>query len=267
MLKRKLIKLARWAWWAFPTVGAVPVHWHVGRPNFGDDLNPVLLSRILKKRVYFKRDQRSERLLGMGSILHKSDSNATVVGSGLLNPADGTGLRAKAVIALRGELSVSRTKLSPQFLGDPAIFLPRFFEMSLEKTHRFGFIPHHSETATVRNLVPRDWLFIDPAWSPMKVLSAICRCESVVSRSLHGLICADAYGVRNAWLEPLGGMQGGSFKFLDYYSTMSDPKKPIQLSIRRLRDEAASFDYSISRYRYSLDNYLDAIQRVTNQVV
>ena len=47
-------------------------------------------------------------------------------------------------------------------------------------------------------------------------------CEIVLSHSLHGLIIADSLGIPNVWLN-LGGLVGGTYKFLDYFTTVDRP--------------------------------------------
>ena len=262
MLQRKAIKLLRQLRWSLPSPKAAPVHWHVGRPNFGDDLNPVLFQYLLGRKVRLTRGTIRHRILGMGSILHKVDDHCDVVGSGLLDPAIDWSPSAKTVVSLRGELSAEASGLQPDHLGDPAIFLPHLYPLSKEKTHRYGFIPHHSEVKKVKRYIPKDWLFIDPSGNPLSVLQAIVACENIVSRSLHGLICADAYGVPNAWLHPLESMRGVCFKYHDYYSTMTEPKQPARIGDRELKQEVEFLDFFTSSYRYDLESYMNAIRHL-----
>ena len=262
MLKRKLVKLSRQFRWSLPLLGAVPIHWHVGRPNFGDDLNPLFFSRVFDASVCLSRNGHRERILGMGSILHKSDARCHVVGSGLLDPFLASSIAARSVLSLRGQLSADATGLAPEFLGDPAIFLPELFDVPAVKTHRYGYLPHHSESREIRGIIPKDWKWVDPSWSPLKVLASIRSCENLLSRSLHGLICADAFGVPNAWLRPTEGMEGGKFKFLDYYSTVSDPKQPLRLEAKDFQRSGKAIDFSISKYRFNSVDYLAAIRQL-----
>ncbi len=259
MLKRKVTKLLRYVRWVIPSSNAIPVHWHVGRPNFGDDINPELFKNLLGRQVMLSRDVNHERILGMGSILGRADKNCHVVGSGLLDPKEEVVGGVKSVVALRGELSARATGFSPEFLGDPAIFLPKYFRFSLAKHYQYGFLPHHSEADAVRSSLPNDWLFIDPAWEPKKVLRSICLCEKIVSRSLHGLICADAYGVPNVWLHPLEEMRGATFKYRDYYTTVDTAKQSTKVEVKDLCREAGKLDYFVSHYRYECAPYLNHV--------
>ncbi|MCH1497307.1 MAG: polysaccharide pyruvyl transferase family protein [Rubripirellula sp.] len=261
MLLRKLTKLMRRLRWSRPLATGIPIHWHVGTPNFGDDLNPTLFQQIFGQSVRLERKRDLERVFGMGSILHKADRSCHVMGSGLLDPSFAVEDTVRSVVSVRGELSANSLSVTPHYLGDPAIFLPRFFQIAAPKKHRYGFVPHHCETRRVRSVIPRDWLLIDPSWPPIKVLHAIVSCEQVVCRSLHGLICADAYGVPSAWLEPLDEMMGGRFKYLDYYTTMNEAKQPISIQPRHLGKEGGALDFWVSNYRYDANAYLSRLQR------
>jgi pyruvyltransferase len=57
---------------------------------------------------------------------------------------------------------------------------------------------------------------IDVASGITEFVRAVKSCEVLVSSSLHGLICADAYGVPNAWIQLSDQVIGGDFKFQDY---------------------------------------------------
>jgi pyruvyltransferase len=54
-------------------------------------------------------------------------------------------------------------------------------------------------------------------------LEELNSCEYIFSESLHGLIIADAYGIKNAWIK-MGGDVGDGFKYRDYYSTTINPQ-------------------------------------------
>ena len=142
MLKRKVTKLLRYVRWVIPSSNAIPVHWHVGRPNFGDDINPALFKNLLGRQVMLSRDVNHERILGMGSILRRADKNCHVVGSGLLDPTEEVVGGVKSVVALRGELSARATGFSPEFLGDPAIFLPKYFRFCIVSSNCCPLSPY-----------------------------------------------------------------------------------------------------------------------------
>ena len=166
MLQRKAIKLLRQLRWSLPSPKAAQFHWHVGRPNFGDDLNPVLFQYLLGRKVRLTRGTKRHRILGMGSILHKVDDHCDVVGSGLLDPAIDWSPSAKTVVSLRGNCQQRLQVCNQITWAIQRFFLPHLYPLSKEKTHRYGFIPHHSEVKKVKRYIPKDWLFIDPSEEP-----------------------------------------------------------------------------------------------------
>jgi len=253
MLRRKVVKLSRWMRWAIPRAGAVPLRWHAGRPNFGDDINPLLFSKLLDRPVYHARKSRPH-LLGQGSILDAATGDSCVIGSGLLTPSSFP-FRPNQVLALRGELTARATGITPRFLGDPAVLVGRLFAIRKRPAYRLGFVPHYTNVAMRSGVLPEDCLLIDPGWHPLKVLDAINRCEAILSQSMHGLIFADASGVPNAWLEPHASMIGGDFKFRDYYSTTTCRKTALPAAKLKDLTKARSIEYFVSDYRYSLADY------------
>ncbi len=261
----KFVKLSR-RLRALPTrPGSLPVGWHVGRPNFGDDLNPALWSVLLNRPVRlatrrFKGGQ--PHLLGIGSILETATEHSIVCGSGFLCPDPPRSIRPSRLIAVRGQLTADRLATAPECLGDPAVLVDRVFPQSRQVGHEVGLIPHFSQINHFRRFSDTGAFLIDPAWSPSRVLAAICSCERIISQSLHGLIIADAYGIPNAWVAPSDSMKGGDFKFRDYYSTTDASKSP--LPIRRLGDAITtrSVDMFVSRFRFDKSAYMAAIREV-----
>jgi pyruvyltransferase len=53
-----------------------------------------------------------------------------------------------------------------------------------------------------------------------KFIDEVCACKVILSSSLHGLICADAYRKPRLRLVLGNRLQGGDFKFMDYHSTL-----------------------------------------------
>lgn len=60
-------------------------------------------------------------------------------------------------------------------------------------------------------------LVIDVSNPWTEVVDAIRSSDVVLSSSLHGLIVAEAYGIPASWIRISDRLQGGSFKFNDYY--------------------------------------------------
>lgn len=259
----KFVKLSR-RFRALPVrPGNLPVAWHIGRPNFGDDLNPAFWSALTGRPVRlatrrFKGGQ--PHLLGIGSILETATEHSIVCGSGLLCPDPPRPIRPNRLIAVRGQLTADRLATAPESLGDPAVLVDRLFPQQRQAEHEVGLIPHFSQITRFRRFTNTGAFLIDPAWAPSRVLAAICRCERIFSQSLHGLIIADAYGIPNAWVAPSDSMKGGDFKFRDYYSTTDVGKAAIPVD--RLRDAITtrSVETFVSRFRFDKSAYITAIR-------
>lgn len=283
MIIRKLTKAIRKYRWSFPTAEGVRLRWHIGQPNFGDDLNPYFFERLLEKPIRFSSKSKSH-LLGIGSIFNTSCRDSIVVGSGLLAADMAPRTIARRIISLRGHLTAEVFGCDPGHYGDPAVLTARLFPQSTSPTYRLGVIPHHSQAkqwlATIKTdslnglhrsryrrnarrnakksaekLPKQDVLYIDPRWHPLRVIEAITLCQGILSQSLHGLIIADAYSIPNAWITPATTMTGKEFKFADYYSTTSAPKRAIGPESLKTLIDSTSLPLFVSPYRFDLGVY------------
>lgn len=259
---RKLIKLTRYLAARCRPSSAPGIFWHIGTPNFGDDINPDIFGLISGRTVRLQTDRRRPHFLGMGSILEKATADSTVLGSGFLRrPAAPFPVSARYV-AVRGRLSREHLRTEgPVLLGDPMVLLDRVFKRAGGKTCPMGMVPHVSEVSSLRRLCPDGVKVIDPADAPWKVIEAIASCERVMSQSLHGLIVADALGIPNLWLAPSVSMAGGDFKFLDYFSTLDSAKRP-HVPTKELLAAPPLPEFSTGRYLYDKDEYLAAVRSV-----
>lgn len=252
-MKQKAIKLFRRYRWSFTSKPAVPVIWHVGRPNFGDDINPWLWEKLLGKPVLFGNRDRPH-LLGMGSILEKNNKQSIIAGSGLIQGLERNTSLLGQVVAVRGYLTAEHIGVENCLLGDPAVLLNHLFPQTQTKDFLVGLIPHASEVGRFRRINLPEVHLIDPRWDPLRVLNEICRCRNILSQSLHGLIAADSYGIPNAWLEPSSSMIGGEFKFLDYYSTTDFKKSPVSW-VNAVHCGIESLDYKLSTFLHPQTSY------------
>jgi len=68
---------------------------------------------------------------------------------------------------------------------------------------------------------------INPTNKWEHVINEIFSCKYIISSSLHGLICSDAYNKPNLWLDEFK-LDEGDFKFKDYFE--SQDRKYIKIS-------------------------------------
>lgn len=101
-----------------------------------------------------------------------------------------------------------------------------------------GVIPHYVDknNEIITSLPLNAGLkIIDVESNCLEVLSDISSCDYVISSSLHGLICADAYGMPNARISLSNKIGGGDFKFNDYcYGVSREPL--INYQVKNYKD-------------------------------
>ena len=140
------------------------------------------------------------------------------------------------VHAVRGPLTRKMLMQSgikcPDVYGDPALLLPRYFNPPKSCPYRLGVIPHMVD----KN---HPWIESSAKEEGVKVIDIeadietfvkdVLSCECILSSSLHGLICADAYEIPNRRIVLSDQIQGADFKFLDYYGAANvAPQTPIK---------------------------------------
>lgn len=218
----------------------IRLDWYGGDMNFGDILNPILLKALTGKRILnvSARYYKSEHLLAIGSILDRATSNSIVWGSGFISEQSVYLEKPKKICAVRGPKT--RDKLiglgidCPEIYGDPALLMPYVYQpkKTLDKKYKVGIVPH---------IVDKDitWLkqfsnnydikiinMQNP--NPFEVIDSILECEKIISSSLHGIIVSDAYNIPSLWVKFSNNLQGGNFKFIDYFlSVKRQVKEPV----------------------------------------
>lgn len=238
----------------------VPVFWHIGTPNFGDDVNPKFFADISGKKIGFASDRQARHYVGVGSILDRATSHSIVLGSGLLFPLKNPLAEGVTMIAVRGDLTAESAKCDGDtLLGDPMVLLNLLMDVPSVKNHEIGIVPHVSNFNQFKQIFGKTHTLIDPSADPKKVLEKIGNCSYIASQSLHGLIVADALKIPNIWLAPSIDMHGREFKFRDYFTTLDRAKDPISIEdFRNLTTK--DLPYSVGAYLYDKQKYFEVLQ-------
>ena len=227
--------------------------------NWGDALNPVLAKYISGKNINWVKwgeSSNEQRYYCIGSILQSSMSEGTEVwGTGLMRYEDKLRVKPKKIHAVRGPLT--RQSLleqgfdCPEVYGDPALLYPRYYNPTIEKTYKWGIIPHyvdqkHPWLNRFRNMKNVKIInILDPI---NKVVDEIKSCEMIISSSLHGVIAGDAYSVPSKWIILSDKVKGDGFKFRDYFASVKRTDiDPILCTpnIRLIDIEKQFVDYKI----------------------
>ena len=175
--------------------------------NFGDELSPFIIQELLSSdyTLTFNAPESDHSLLGIGSIIHLAKENDYVFGSGFGITEPET-LPHLNICAVRGPLT--RETLghysidAPEVYGDAALLLPKFYKPITHDglSNKIGFVPHFNHYDTYASIeLPENFHLIDPTMEWRQVIDEITSCQAIVSQSLHGLICADAYNIPNIW--------------------------------------------------------------------
>lgn len=210
----------------FNRVKPVKAYYWNTRPNFGDQLAPLILNRFADVQCEWDTVSRA-KVVSVGSVLEHVPPlwDGYIVGTGKLYEESRVHLYGSGtnVLALRGPLT-KRFYHGDCAIGDPGLLADELLPAQ-DRIYDLGIVPHWSDDklATDRRFQSDDWssVIIDTTADPMAVIRCIGQCKKIVSSSLHGLIVADAFGIpRRFEYTPRFDHEGGVFKFRDYHQSI-----------------------------------------------
>lgn len=203
----------------------------LGNGNFGDELNIFLLDKMINKEKYeltYNTKGIKDNLIFIGSFIHRANNNCNIFGSGIRtqNCIEGKHkYKTLKVHAVRGQLTkkfLEKKNIKiPDIFGDPALLLPQFYEPTIntDLNNKIGIVPHLTNYKHyVGKIDTKKFHLINPIDKWQNVINQICSCKAVISSSLHGLICSDAYNIPNLWIDQFK-LHEGDFKFKDYFAS------------------------------------------------
>lgn len=179
------------------------------------------------------------KILACGSVIGSVRPHDVIVGAGLIRDEAFTLPPNVTVVALRGPLTADLLKVETQdvLFGDPGLLAPEIMGISRDdRAERISVVPHQVDFAAVRSYlanspVNSDAILVNVEETPAKVVGDIARSRACVSTSLHGLIIAEALGIPAIWATMHGPLEGGTFKFRDYYlSTARTQDSPLEMA-------------------------------------
>lgn len=188
--------------------------------NFGDILTPLFLDHFGINYTYEAEDFDT---IAIGSIASLARSGTTVLGSGLMTSYYNVSADADWKF-VRGPFTRQRVLQCggqcPEVYGDLAMLLPLICDSS-NKEYDVGIVPHYTDYEAVSLMYPDHYVVNLLNEDPLSVAKQITKCRSIVSSSLHGIICAHAYGIPAAWIEFGSSIKGDGVKFRDHYAAVN----------------------------------------------
>ncbi|MBN2600985.1 MAG: polysaccharide pyruvyl transferase family protein [Candidatus Marinimicrobia bacterium] len=213
----------------------IRVYYWKDHPNFGDLITPALLRHYGFKPVHFYPHRA--QLVSTGSLIEHIPNHysGVILGTGAIDEKTTVRFPFAKVVGLRGTFTKERLAVIGDIaLGDPGLLAHRLLKKRSAKKYKLGLIPHYSDAGNpvleqIRNHYPEKVVIINVEDEPLAVLLKMDECEHILSSSMHGLICSDALGIPNKWVQ-LSSLLGGNFKFRDYYSVFNLVPYPVKLS-------------------------------------
>ncbi|MDJ0514389.1 MAG: CDP-glycerol glycerophosphotransferase family protein, partial [Methyloceanibacter sp.] len=197
-------------------------------PNAGDAANAAIISRLTDARVEISdgKSLSQPNLIALGSLLQWIDPRSVIWGTGVLSDEYPIATLPERVFAVRGPLT--RKKLldagadCPELFGDPGILISDIYPRRTGSMSGLGIIPHYvdRDEPYIAEALRYGARLIDVGQPLEDYLEALCKCDCVLTSSLHGVIFAHSYGIPAAWVQLSGKVVGGSLKFRDYYASV-----------------------------------------------
>lgn len=206
---------------------------HMLNMNFGDDLNIPIIEAVSGRKVKLWRNylfnKRVENLVSIGSIIELYVNEYSFVwGTGSMYGNRLLPARPLKVCAVRGKLTqkqlIGQGINCPNIFGDPALLLPYIYKPCVKTRNKVGIIPHFHDydlphVTKFREEHPEILFIKMRGYTNWKtVIDQIFSCDVIYSSSLHGIIVSDAYCIPNVHVVFSNLIEGGNYKFLDYYS-------------------------------------------------
>ena len=245
----------------------INISWFMGKggKNWGDALSPLISSLLSGKNINYVNpwDTSSTfRYYVIGSIIPPSSSNCEIWGSGIIKRINHIKIKPKKIHAVRGpltrEIFLKNNIDCPEIYGDPALLYPKFYNPKMEKKYKYGIIPHYVDQNNpwVYKQKERDDVLVINILDPInKVVDDVKKCETILSSTLHGIICADSYNIPAYWIELSNKVIGNGFKFKDYFLSVN---RPIIPSFRPQTNNKIE-DLPFNSIQYNIDIDLDKL--------
>ncbi|AGI69049.1 hypothetical protein OAN307_c35760 [Octadecabacter antarcticus 307] len=223
--------------------------WYKKEQNFGDAISRTIVSHVSGRDVTWSAHHRCE-MYALGSLIktvcnhqgvpREKGRKPFIWGAGAMSGlADLKFLKNVRVALLRGPITAALLQRDDRVFGDAGMLIADALGERPDREDVVGLVPHMHFADDPRFIKiaadnPRIKLIDVRDPDAHKVVAQIAGCSHVISQSLHGLVTADAFGIPNTWLDPLGIHGSAMLKFHDYAAgigrAMGNPIEPSDIA-------------------------------------
>jgi pyruvyltransferase len=205
--------------------------WYKKEQNFGDAISRTIVSHVSGRDVTWSGHHACE-MYALGSLMKMIKNNQLdprekggkpfIWGTGAMSGlVDLEFLKNVRVALLRGPITAALLQRDDRVFGDTGLLIADALGDRPAREDVVGLVPHmhfadDPRFTKIADENPRIRLIDVRDPDAHKVVAQIAGCSHIISQSLHGLVTADAYGIPNTWLDPLGIHGGAMLKFYDY---------------------------------------------------
>ena len=236
------------------------IHYRGKFPNFGDELNTWMWSKILPN---FFDDDDKVLFIGIGSTIgnyYEKAAKKIVFGAAFVpnyngKPPDVHGTDWD-IYFVRGYRTAQLLNISPDLaLGDAAILLRTVVDPQRKSSERVSFMPHWE------SLERGNWEqvcrlaginLIDPRRPIDEIISELLRSRLVIAEAMHGAIVADALRIPWVPLLPIDDIHRE--KWFDWAEAVGISLKPQRLWPSSLLEAKSTL-----KHRPTLVNLIDSV--------
>lgn len=228
--------------------------------NWGDSINEIIFQKLTGNKplaLHYSEDLKEKHYVMCGSIMRITNKFSEIWGTGFLHKDDSIGLndwlhkhntcgeKPLIVHAVRGRLTHKKLEKMgikcPSVYGDPAMIMPYLCNPKRFNKYKYGLIPHYDDYNDNKEyydkLNERDDINLidiriqDGDWK--HIIKEICKCEIIITSSLHGLILGDIYVGKSylfeSYMKEIANVNGSKeiqerpctiYKYLDYASSV-----------------------------------------------
>lgn len=201
-----------------------------GSSNFGDDINPFLISRLFSPSIL---ESENLCLVGIGTLLN--DKNVSAISDFKKKVVFSTGVGYGDIsavfddswefVCVRGPYSSKKLHLTEdKAIADGAILLSDFYSVIPESKRDSSaiLVPHIKTHWSSGNVLHRVCEAIGLKYLPPDIpyecfIKEVSKSKVVITEAMHGAILADT--MRVPWI-PVVFHEHLSFKWLDWFSSM-----------------------------------------------